>query len=100
MMLPCGAPPFALAKVTVFDGGPHIGRYTQRSFLALTAVAGAPHTPVEASRHLIVAGLEREERRAVIGSAQRARVVEIDGAVLACRHHQLPIRDREGDRAA
>ena len=48
MMLPCGASPLACSKVTVFDGGPHIGRYTQRSFLALTAVAGAPHTPVEA----------------------------------------------------
>ena len=48
MMLPCVASPLVRAKVTLFEGGPHIGRYTQRSFLALTMVAGAPHTPVEA----------------------------------------------------
>ena len=60
---------------------------------------GAPHAR-RGVRHLVVARLEREERRAVIGSAERPRIVEVDGAVFSRRHHQLPVREREGERAA
>ena len=48
MMLPSRASPLLRSNFASFDGGPHIGKYTQRSFLAFTNVAGAPQTPIDA----------------------------------------------------
>ena len=47
-MLPSAAAPFVLENDADLDGGPHMGKYTHRSFRAFTKVAGAPQTPIDA----------------------------------------------------
>src|SRR5688572_7959488 len=48
MMLPSRASPCVRSNLISFDGGPHIGKYTQRSLRPFTTVEGAPHTPIDA----------------------------------------------------